>query len=381
MMDKLSKPSNCDVVDLFCGIGGLTHGFVREGFRVKAGYDLDVSCKFAYEENNDAPFIEKAVERTTPAEISAHFDRERVSILVGCAPCQPFSLYTLKQPKNEKWELLNEFKRLILGVSPDIVSMENVPDLGKHEIFDEFVTALQARDYHVFYEVVHCVDYGVAQNRSRLVLLASKFGPISMVKKTHPPSRWRTVRDVIGRLPKIKAGQRSARDRIHQARALSPMNLKRIQHTKQGGSWHDWPEELVLACHKKSSGETYRSIYGRMRWDEAAPTLTTHCTGIGNGRYGHPEQDRAISLREAALLQSFPRKYKFVARGDKLYNKTLSRQLGNAVPVRLGQVIARSIARHLEEIAKDGSSHQRATKLSHVARQDARQSAGTVRSH
>jgi DNA (cytosine-5)-methyltransferase 1 len=205
------------------------------------------------------------------------------------------------------------------------------------------------------------------------VLVASKLGPIGLIGKTHRKSRWRTVRKTIGRLDRLNAGGRNGRDRLHRARALNGTNLERIKHTPPGGSWMDWPDRLRLECHKKPSGETYRSIYGRMKWDEPAPTLTTHCTGIGNGRYGHPNQDRAISLREAALLQSFPRRYKFVGPREKVINKTVSRQIGNAVPVRLGQIIARSIKSHLEEVMvreKKGSSHATATKYVDVSRQN-----------
>lgn len=338
------------VVDLFCGVGGLTHGFVQEGFRVSAGYDSDANCKFAYETNNDTTFVHKNIEDTTPEELAERLVGATVKILVGCAPCQPFSLYTLKR-RNDKWKLLREFRRLILALGPEVISMENVPELESHPVFTEFVSTLKAAGYHVSYSVVFCPEYGVPQNRRRLVLLASKLGEIALIPKTHVRSRWRTVRQAIGLLEPINAGGRSKRDRIHQARSMNETNLKRIKHTRQGGSWKEWPEDLQLACHKKATGKTYRSIYGRMSWDEPAPTLTTHCTGIGNGRYGHPEQNRAISLREAALLQSFPRKYKFVPPREPVYNKTLSRQIGNAVPVRLGRVIARSIERHLTAVA------------------------------
>jgi len=150
---------------------------------------------------------------------------------------------------------------------------------------------------------------------------------MGIIRKTHSKSRWRTVRMAIGRLAPIEAGERSPTDRIHQARKLDETNLERIKSTAEGGSWKDWPQRLKLDCHLKSTGKTYRSIYGRMNWDMPAPTLTTHCTGIGNGRYGHPEQDRAISLREAALLQSFPRRYKFVDPKKKVYNKLVSRHV------------------------------------------------------
>lgn len=368
----------CEVVDLFCGVGGLTHGFVQEKFKVVAGYDSDSSCKYAYETNNPgARFVEKKIESTSIAEIGAHYTSGKVKVLVGCAPCQPFSQYTVKRPRDEKWKLLESFQRIIAGLRPDIISMENVPELTRHSIFEAFVRNLRALDYHVSYSVVFCPDYGVPQSRRRLVLFASKFGEIAIIKKTHARNRWRTVRHAIGNLEPLVAGGRSRRDRVHSARAMNDTNLKRIRHTKAGGSWQDWPAELKLACHKRESGATYRSIYGRMEWDEPAPTLTTHCTGIGNGRYGHPKQDRAISLREAALLQSFPSKYKFVAPRAIIYNKILSRQIGNAVPVRLGRIIARTIKKHLESTRpsweiSNGSPHPRTAQSFDVVRANQR---------
>jgi DNA (cytosine-5)-methyltransferase 1 len=371
------------VIDLFCGVGGLTHGFVREGFKVLVGYDSDASCKFAYESNNaGTKFIHKEIEKTESKEIAGKYRRSGARILVGCAPCQPFSLYTVKQQKDEKWKLLLEFQRLIADVRPEVISMENVPELSRHPVFQEFVIALSELGYHVSYSVVFCPDYGVPQSRKRLVLFGSRFGQLNIIKKTHPKSRWRTVRKAIARLAPIKAGERSLTDRIHQARKLDPTNLERIRSTPAGGSWSDWPKRLQLDCHLRSSGKTYRSIYGRMKWDMPAPTLTTHCTGIGNGRYGHPDQDRAISLREAALLQSFPRGYKFVHPKEKVHNKLVSRHVGNAVPVRLGRVIARSIRKHLEEVnlsARQRSAHKGSEKRVDGSRQNERHRLGTAR--
>ena len=387
-MMRRRTTKSCAVVDMFCGIGGLTHGFVREGFHVLAGYDSDANCKYAYEVNNKrAKFVEKKIEDTDPTEISALFPADKIKVLVGCAPCQPFSLYTVKQPKDEKWKLLTRFQNIIESACPEIVSMENVPELTRHKIFTKFVRRLEALGYHVWHDIVFCPDYGVPQSRRRLVLLASRFGNLELVKKTHPERKWRTVWDAIGKLEPIDAGQRSKQDRIHRARSLNKTNLQRIRKTTMGGSWKDWPEKLQLACHKKSTGATYRSIYGRMDWDQPAPTLTTHCTGIGNGRFGHPEQDRAISLREAALLQTFPRRYRFVHPREKVFSKVLSRQIGNAVPVRLGQIIARSIRKHLELVRinpnrRNGSPHASSAQLPHVLRTDQRHStraAGSMR--
>ena len=186
------------------------------------------------------------------------------------------------------------------------------------------------------------------QTRTRLVLFASKYGAISLVTPTHSPNRLRTVRQAIGRLEPIKAGGISLQDTLHRASALSPRNLRRIKASKPGGTWRDWADDLVADCHKAETGETYPGVYGRMAWDRPGPTVTTQCHGFGNGRFGHPEQNRAISLREAALLQTFPRGYRFAAPDDPITFHHLGKLIGNAVPVRLGRIIGRSILKHLE---------------------------------
>jgi DNA (cytosine-5)-methyltransferase 1 len=338
------------VTDIFCGIGGLTHGFVKEDFNVIAGIDVDSSCKYAYEKNNGAKFIDKSVDEITVEEIINLYPENDIKIMVGCAPCQPFSKYTNKESEDEEWQLVGRFAELIRGVQPEIVSMENVPELEEHPIFLEFIDMLEDEEYSYSWSNVECVDYGVPQTRTRLVLFASKFGEIEIIPKTHYPGRQKTVRQAIGDLEPLQAGQASPRDPIHCSSRLSEVNIRRIMSTPPGGGWKDWPEDLLLECHKKETGKSYGSVYGRMAWDEPAPTITTQCNGLGNGRFGHPEQHRAISLREAALLQTFPRYYHFIEPRSKVFFKRLARQIGNAVPPRLGRIIARTIKKHLETI-------------------------------
>lgn len=339
------------VVDLFCGVGGLTHGFVQEGFNVVAGIDSDPSCEYAYKTNNGAEFIPSSVENFTANQLAALYPDGHTKILVGCAPCQPFSKYTNRTTEEEDtdWQLVHCFAELIRDVNPEVISMENVPELADHAVFKEFLNIISIAGYQHSYDIVNCVDYGVPQNRTRLVLFASRLGSINIIPKTHYPCRHRTVAHTIRRLEKIKAGQSSTTDPLHRSSALTEKNLTRIRHTPEGGSWKDWPDELVLKCHKKKSGKSYGSIYGRMWWNRPAPTMTTQCNGLGNGRFGHPEQDRAISLREAALFQTFPRTYEMIAPEADACIKDLARHIGNAVPVRLGRIIARTIKRHLEQ--------------------------------
>ncbi|MEA2029629.1 MAG: DNA cytosine methyltransferase [Campylobacterota bacterium] len=340
-------------VDLFCGIGGLSYGFKKSGINVKAGIDFDPSCQYAYESNCDSKFIHADISHIQKEDIVQYFNEDEVKVLVGCAPCQPFSTYTLKgdKHKDQRWQLLYEFTRLIKETQPEIVSMENVPNLlnfKKEAVFETFVSDLKKEGYHVWYDIVYSPNYGIPQKRKRLVLLASKKGKIQLIPPTHKPEKYITVKDAIGDLEKIEAGKSSAKDFIHKASKLSEKNLKRLRQSTQGGSWRDWDENLKLECHKKESGKTYGSVYGRMKWDEPSPTMTTFCVGIGNGRFGHPEQDRAISLREAGILQSFPVDYKFASNANTLKLRQVAKQIGNAVPPKLGEVIGLSIIKHLQ---------------------------------
>jgi DNA (cytosine-5)-methyltransferase 1 len=225
--------------------------------------------------------------------------------------------------------------------------MENVTQLANHAVFQEFLKHLEG--YSVHWSFVECKSIGIPQSRRRLVLVASRFGDTGL----HIPVEARpirTVRQTIVRLPKIDAGEQDERDPLHSASSLSEINLRRIRASRPGGTWRDWDPELLADCHRKTSGSTYPSVYGRMKWDDPAPTITTQCFGYGNGRFGHPEQDRAISLREAAMLQTVPRNYRFVAPGEKVHFSRLGRLIGNAVPVQLGEFISGILKDHVEEV-------------------------------
>ena len=349
----MARPNqNISVVDLFCGAGGLSHGFLLEGMPIACGLDIDEDCRYAFEKNNKAPYLKKDITKVTGDEILEAFGDAKWKILVGCAPCQPFSTYSQARI-DPKWVLLSQFSRLIDEAKPDIVSMENVPRLMEfHEgkVFQQFVDRLEESGYTCSYKIVFCPDYGIPQKRSRLVLMASKWGKIDFEEPSHKSSEYRTVSDTIGHLPKIKAGQQNIEDPMHFASELSPLNMKRMKVAKPGGTWRDWPKDLVAACHNKKSGKTYPGVYGRMKAEEPSPTMTTQFYGFGNGRFGHPSQHRAISLREGALLQTFPEEYEFVAPSSPIQFKKLGRMIGNAVPVDLGRMIARSIKIHLSQV-------------------------------
>ena len=344
------------VVDLFCGIGGLSHGFVAEGFKVVAGIDVDSLCSHGYEANNNAKFVERDVCSLTGEMLNDLFPARGPRILVGCAPCQPFSTYAAKKgANNPRWKLLEEFSRLISESIPDVVSMENVPGLTRYQggaLFREFVDGLKELGYEVVWELVECSKLGVPQSRKRLVLLASRIGSIDLEK---PRRKLRTVQDAIGHLEPVEEGKASENDSLHRAQGLSDLNLKRIRQSRPGGTWKDWDKRLVAKCHLKRSGENYGGVYGRMSWDEVAPTMTTQCFAYGSGRFGHPEQDRGLTLREASLLQTFPPYYEFCDPADGPGFQSMGRLIGNAVPVELGRCIARSIRSTIEQSQQKSS--------------------------
>jgi len=338
-------------VDLFCGAGGLTHGLIRSGISVAAGIDLDPACRYPFEANNNSKFKLADVADVTGGELLAAYPKCSTKVLVGCAPCQPFSRYARRhaQKSDQKWRMLDHFANLVKCVRPDVVSMENVPELERDCMFPSFIQSLQSIGYCVSFSNVYCPDYGIPQHRTRLVLFASISGSIMIIPPTHLPAKYRTVKDAIGKLRALSVGKIDAKDPLHRACELSDLNLKRMRASRPGGCWRDWPEHLVADCHRADSGKTYPSVYGRMEWEKPSPTITTQFFGYGNGRFGHPSQDRAISVREGSILQSFPKTYRFCQRPNEASFSVLGRLIGNAVPVRLGEIIGKSILQHLAE--------------------------------
>lgn len=345
---------NCVAVDLFCGIGGLTYGVQKAGIDVVAGIDIDPTCQYAYETNNRAKFINKGIENVNAEEVASLYPENSIKVLMGCAPCQPFSNYSLRYIKDgykdNKWKLLYYFIDIIEKIKPDIVFTENVPQLAKAIVFEDFIKKLQEMGYHISWKIINCADYGVPQSRNRLVLLASKLSKIELIEPLYNEATYFTVADTIKSLPPLKDGEIFEFDPLHKTSKLSKLNQRRIQHSVPGGTWQDWSDGLKLPCHKKNTGKGYKAVYGRMEWTKPSPTITTQFYGYGNGRFGHPEQDRAISFREGALLQSFPPYYKFIDDQNPQTNKKIGIHIGNAVPVELGVAIGRSIIKHLTEM-------------------------------
>ena len=351
-MDKLRNLNSMKIeaIDLFCGIGGLTYGLRKANIDVLAGLDNDESCEYSYEKNNNnSTFISADISEYDFKEMKRMYSKDSIKVLVGCAPCQPFSTHTQKaKNKNDdsRWNLIDYFIKGIKILNPDVVSMENVRGFTKTDVFQRFIGQLKRMGFEVDYKVVYCADYGIPQSRSRLVLLASRLGEINIPKATHTKVNYVTVKKVIRNLPKIKIGETSRKDVVHKAKNLSVLNLVRIKQSKPKGTWRDWDRKILPKCYKRKSGSTYTAVYGRMSWDCVAPTITTQFFNYGSGRFGHPKQDRALSIREGALLQTFPASYDF---GKDISMTRTGRQIGNAVPPRLGYVIGKTIKKHINK--------------------------------
>lgn len=330
-----------NAVDFFCGGGGMTRGLLNAGIEVQFGLDFNPACHDTYEHNNGIPYLCRDITEVTAAELTENYpillDNNDL-LLVGCAPCQPFSNQRRSAHEHVAVNLLDEFGRLVHDLEPSCVLVENVPGIQKRgqEVFERFLTLLEEMHYNVFYDVVNAANYGVPQKRKRLILIASTEFVPERPPFTHGEGLlpYATVRNAIERFPAIKAGENNDAFFNHCSSALSQLNLDRIAATPHdGGSRVDWPQNLVLNCHNNGH-RGHTDVYGRMQWDEVAPTLTSKCFSLSNGRFGHPEQDRAISLREAASIQSFPDDYQFFGSVQEI-----GKQIGNAVPVLLAQCV------------------------------------------
>ncbi len=349
-------------IDFFCGGGGMTRGLLDAGIQVIAGIDSNPNCHDTYEKNNHNIYLECDICKLTPDQLKEKFPQLNNPddvMLVGCAPCQPFSLLRReefdesgKSIPHKSVNLLTEFGRFVKNIKPAHVMVENVPGIkGKGaDVLDSFKLMLENEGYQWDEKTLYAKDYGVPQNRRRYVLIASRLFKPAIPKPTHGNKSnllpYRTVRQAIAKYPAIATGETHKTIPNHHCANLSPLLLQRIKATPHdGGSRTDWPENLVLDCHKNFKGHT--DVYGRMKWDEPSPTLTVKCFSLSNGRFGHPEQNRAISLREAAALQTFKDDYVFYGSVQEI-----GKQIGNAVPVLLAKVMGDYVLRENNKIKK-----------------------------
>jgi len=347
-VDKWVPDGKPTAVDLFCGCGGLTVGLKRAGFRVLGAMDVDPLSIKTYKANHrDVTLWEKDIRELDPQELldALGLKKGGLDLLAGCPPCQGFSTMrtlngalTVDDPRND---LLLEFERFVEALRPRAVMMENVPGLANDKRFEAFLRKLKKLGYLGAHRILNAAEYGVPQRRRRLIYLAGLGMEIPFADKA---AKMKTVEEAIGGLP--KAGQSG--DPLHDMlENRTPKVLEVIQLIpKDGGSRRDLPEEFQLECHKRCNG--FKDVYGRMAWKEVAPTITGGCFNPSKGRFLHPEEDRAITMREAALLQGFPRRYKFPTTDNK---SAVALMIGNALPPPFIAAHGRSIKRALRNSA------------------------------
>jgi DNA (cytosine-5)-methyltransferase 1 len=336
------------VFDFFSGCGGTSCGFQQAGLDIVLGLDFDKDAAQTYRINfPNSAFIEEDIRALHVDTLEPWMlDRSSPVLFCGCAPCQPFSKQNRQRSRiDPRKNLLSEFGRFVERWLPDYVFVENVPGMqrvkGDKGPLAKFKSQLKKLGYQFDVKVLPALWFGVPQTRERLVLLASRGAGIDLPSATHGPGKmpYATVKDWIWGLRPISAGETDADDPSHRAALLSPLNLARIASTPEGGGREHWPNHLILDCHREHKGHT--DVYGRLAWDRPAAGLTTRCISYSNGRFGHPEQDRAISVREAACLQTFPEN--FVFEGN-LNSK--ARQIGNAVPPLMARSVGYAIVHH-----------------------------------
>lgn len=316
-------------IDLFCGAGGLSLGLIKAGFSVIAAIENDSLACETYRSNHPLTRLyNNDINQVNPKTVLKELGlaKGELGLLAGCPPCQSFSrLKTLNgtvRNRDPAKNLVRTFSEFVVAIHPKCVLFENVPGVVKSNQFRDLVKTLRSLEYKIAFEVLNARDYGVAQNRKRLVLLASRLGDPKIAK---PSSKKFTVKQAFSKLK--KSGLKS--DPLHNYPQNRSEKIKSLIRAipKNGGSRIDLPEELVLECHKKTTG--FRDVYGRMNWDEPSPTITGGCINPSRGRFLHPTEDRAITLREAATLQGFPQSYTFSL--TKGYHSA-AQLVGNAFP-------------------------------------------------
>jgi len=338
----VQSPQKPIALDLFCGSGAVSLGLRQAGFEVVGAVDYEAGACRTYRANHSSVrLLEQDIRQVDPDQF-ADLIPDKLDLLVVCAPCQPFSSQNRhKSDADSRNDLVAESKKFIIRFNPSLVFLENVPGLASTDIFDEFTSWL--RD-EAGYDVadpmrVDAAELGVPQRRSRMILVAAKGASLQKAITIARTSRM-TVGHVIRDLPEPPIGRTAAEaDPLHYARKHSPLNIERLRHIPiDGGGRESLPLHLQLACHKNAKKSAFSDTYGRMSWSDVAPTLTTGCTDITRGRFAHPVQNRAITLREAARLQSFPDEYVFFGNASQV-----AMQIGNAVPPKMMYTIACSL--------------------------------------
>ena len=341
-------------IDLFCGAGAVTWGLTRAGFRVTAALDLDETACATYRLNHpDVTLLHRDIRSISESDVR-NACPDAPDLVAVCAPCQPFSSQNRhRRDTDRRADLILSSLPIIHQLLPTVVFLENVPGFENGDASRDFTNELERLGYVIGpLARVDAAIFGVAQRRRRVMLIAAYRRPSLLGKACqYSPRTRRTVADAIKGLPKPPVGaDTNVRDPLHYSRRHHAITLERLRCIpKDGGSRSSLPQRLQLGCHKRVHANSFPDTYGRLSWDDVAPTLTTGCTDVTRGRYVHPEQDRAITLREAARIQSFPDSYEFAGNATQI-----AAQIGNSVPPMMIAEIGEAIASALEPCDRRG---------------------------
>lgn len=342
---KKSK-GEIQVIDFFCGCGGMSLGFAASGkFKMLGGVDIKEDAVKTYEQNINAPGYQQDIVKLYEEENlledflkKIEFDRTQPSVVIGCAPCQGFSAHRKKNrgPDDRRNSLVGVFASIATEISPDCIVIENVPELLSEKYssyFQEAKETFEDHDYIVNTTVVNAAEFGVPQARYRALIIAMKH-PFSMPQPLYGQEEFRTVWDAIGALPPIKAGAVDPNDKLHRCANHKKTTIDTIRMIPHDGGSR--PNGIGPKCLDEVSG--FYDVYGRLFWKKPSITITHYARNPASGRFVHPEQDRGLTLREMACLQSFPLGFDFSGRFD-----SIAEQIGEAVPPVLAAAIAGSV--------------------------------------
>jgi DNA (cytosine-5)-methyltransferase 1 len=342
-MKSTNSNKEYHAIDLFSGCGGLSEGLRQAGFNVIAALELDAQAAKCYAMNHrNTTLIQKDIRRVTSTDIIKILGDKKLHLLAGCPPCQGFSsvrrLNKKKSARDPRNSLILDFIRLVKKLKPLTIMLENVAALKDYYLFKELIRTLERTGYQIDYDIVNVADYGVPQRRKRLVMVGSLLGEVKIAPVTGERS---TVRNAIGDLTSVK----KTRDPLHRITADHTKKVREMIKLipRNGGSRADLPKEYELKCHKKKN-IGFKDIYGRLRWNDVSSTITGGCLNPSKGRFLHPKENRVITPREAALLQTFPAQYRFPINIPK---GVLAVLIGNALPPKFSRIQAKHLLNHI----------------------------------
>jgi len=340
-----------NAIDLFAGGGGLSWGLMKAGFRILAAVEINKEISKTYIANHpDTHVFVEDIRNINKKRLKDIFGNKKIHLVAGCPPCQGFS----KLNREDKLDLSRDFlplemARIILELKPEIVMMENVPGIVSkgREILNNFIQIIESEGYIVNWKVLQVADYGVPQSRKRFVLLAGRGFEIQIPDSKD--KKRKTLRETLKNIKESPLTLKEANKKggptkfnWHIIRDLQEINIRRLRATEEGSNRSDLPEELRPNCHKKKN-KGFGNFYGRMSWDKISPTITRGCTTLSMGRFGHPSEDRTISVREAAMIQTFPKNYKFNTASIGWASVTI----GNAFPPKLAKLLGKECISYL----------------------------------